>query len=280
MKSYAFYNGCYGEYTSITVPLSDRAVFFGDGVYDVMIGRNRQIYQFDKHITRLLGNARHIALNADVSDTDILTFCKKLIGLASPEDGFMLYIQLSRNGERREHVFGKEAGYNLLITITDFDYSVNPKPISLITREDIRYRMCNIKTINLLPAVLASSAAARVGADECIFVRDGIVTECSHSNIHILRGDRLITHPTDRDILPGITRGNLIDLCKECGISVSESRFTVGDMMAADEVLITSTTKFLRRCSNIDGIDCGMRCSDTAVTLADSLVVDFLDSAK
>jgi D-alanine transaminase len=127
----------------------------------------------------------------------------------------------------------------------------------LITVEDRRHGYCDIKTIDLLPAVLASTKAENCGCDEAIFVRNGIVTECEKSNISIIKQGRLITHPITSEILPGITRRHLLSICAEISIPVSEDYFTPIDLINADEVIITSTTKLCRSAVSIDGFAVG-----------------------
>ena len=119
--------------------------------------------------------------------------------------------------------------------------------------------MCEVKTLNLIPNVLANERAKECGADEAVFVRNGLVTEGSHTNVHILKDGVLYTHPTDRYILPGVTRAILLGLCKGCSIPVSEQAFAKDALFSADEVLITSSTLGVRRAETIDGIAVGGR---------------------
>jgi D-alanine transaminase len=125
----------------------------------------------------------------------------------------------------------------------------------LVTVEDTRYALCHIKTVNLLPNVLASTYAEEVGADEAIFVKDGVVRECSHSNIAILSGGVLLTHPLDCHILPGIMRGALLEMAKRMGIVVEERAFSSDALFRAEGVFVTSTTRRVALANSIDGIE-------------------------
>ena len=125
-------------------------------------------------------------------------------------------------------------------------------PISLILSYD-----CDIKTPNLLPAVLYSSKADSLGCDEAILLRNNIVTECAHSNIFILKDETLYTHPQSELILPGITRSLLISEAKKINIPVIETPFNLEYLFSADEIIITSTTKLIKNTLSIDNISVG-----------------------
>ena len=168
-------------------------------------------------------------------------------------DGYaFLYLQAARQRAERVHSangFSRAAlfAYAKAMPLPDCE-----RPLSLVTYPDARYGLCHIKSVNLLPNVLAASHAEKKGADEAIFVDGNTVRECSHSNISILAGDTLITHPLDRHILPGIMRGELIRHARLLGLRVLENAFTVSEAMASDGVFVTSTTK---RCALADKID-------------------------
>jgi len=271
---FAYYNGSYLPYDSIYVPLSDRAIFFGDGVYECLIGSGGKIYQWKEHIERLKNSLRAMRLSFLDFET-LYNDAMELIKLSQLER-YILYIQISRKSERRIHATSDFSKFNLLMTVTElspFDSACT----SLITREDVRYRMCNVKTLNLIPAVLASHDALLSGADEAVFIRDGVVTECAHSNIFILEGDRLLTHEEGNLILSGITRSTLIRLAMKYGIKTVECEFSPDRLFTADEVLITSTTRLVRRVAAIDGVALKMRNSALAERLIDMLRSDFIE---
>ena len=248
---YAYYNGWCGLKSEARVSLSDRSVFFGDGVYDCMIGKNGIVYQEHEHIARLRRCSAELFLELNLSDECISNIIKRLITLSEYKT-FIVYISVSRNAEIRRHYVPRFGRSNLLITVTEHQLPAKDALISLKSCDDIRYRMCNIKTLNLLPSVLAAKAAEEEGYDEAVFLRSGIVTECSHSNIAILKNGVLITHPNGKYILPGITRENLIKIAKKSGITVLEQCFGYNELITADEVLVTATTSFIRRAEKVD----------------------------
>lgn len=247
---YAYYNGKFGRYEDITVPLSDRALFFGDGVYDAAVGRDGKIFLIDEHSDRLFKNAAKLRIIPPVSREELNKILFEVIRRSGLSEYF-LYVQFSRSKARRVHS-AVGADSNLLVTVSEWALPSPDKSLSLITAEDLRYQYCDIKTVNLLPAVIASTRAEESGADEAVFHRGDTVTECAHSNISILKDGVLLTHPESPFILPGITRRHLIDLAKALGVPVSECPFTLSELFSADEVLVSSTTKLVTRAKSID----------------------------
>ena len=252
MGDYAYYNGTISRYSDAKVPLSDRLIYFGDGVYDVMIGHNKKIFLAEEHFNRLFSNAKELEIPIDFSKSYINSVIDRLISLCG-YDQYIIYISISRNAKNRIHSYLGLNGTNLLITIKQFEHS-DKTYLDLITEEDKRYYFCNIKTTNLLPAVLASSKAEKLNCDEAVFIRGNIVTECAHSNIFIIKNNTIITHPLSNLILPGITRQLVITLAESLNIEVKEMAFEKDALFDADEVIVSSTTKFIKRVTSIDGI--------------------------
>ena len=134
-----------------------------------------------------------------------------------------------------------------------------------------------MKTLNLLPTVLASIQATDAGMDEAIFHRGDRVTECAHSNVSILRKDgTLQTAPADRLILPGVARAHLLRLCESLGVPVLEEPFTVKEMIEADEIIVTASGTLCRPVGEIDGIPVGGKAPILLKTLQDALLGDFM----
>ena len=259
--SFAYYNGRFDKKENITIPLTDRSVYFGDAVYDVAIGCYDRILWEDEHINRLLYGAKRLGIKHSYTFEFISSLLRE-IAIKSMIKSYLIYIQISRSYESRKHS-AIDCGANLLITIDPFQPNIYSPPMKLMTYEDKRYDFCDIKTTNLIPAVLASTEAELNGFDEAVFVRQGIVTECSKSNISILKQGRLLTHPKSRHILPGITREHLLLVCKAMGIAVYEEPFSINDLFTADEIIVTSSTKLCRSVSDINGVKVGGQDSDT-----------------
>jgi D-alanine transaminase len=164
-----------------------------------------------------------------------------------------VYYQVTRGTGIRKHAFTEGPG-NLWVTLTPAEISDGHTPIQLVTTEDTRFLHCNIKTLNLIPSVMASQKAAEAGCAEAVFYRPGgRVTECAHSNVHILKNGTLYTAPTDNLILPGIARAHLLRACAALGIPFREEAFCLDDLMNADEVIVTSSSNLCLRADMIDG---------------------------
>lgn len=278
MRDYAFYNGVFTPYDACVIPLSDRSIFFGDAVYDVILGRNGIPYQLDEHLDRLMENARRIGLDDIPQRATVKEAISSIIEL-SEADCFMLYVQLSGNERRRKHL--RDCGdVNLLITITAAEIPERLETVNAITIQDDRYGYCNLKTTNLLPAVLSMSEARRAGADLAIFHKYGVVTECSTANVSIIKNGQLITHPLDTSILPGISERNLIRVCSELGIPHLFRKFTVSEMLESDAVLITSTTKFVKVCDRIDGVELRRGCDALTKEIFRMMSEDFVKNTQ
>ncbi|MBO7304407.1 MAG: aminotransferase class IV [Clostridia bacterium] len=269
----AYYNGHYAETDKIRIPLSDRAVYFGDGIYDAAIGRAGEIYLEEEHLNRFFENAERLNLKTDV-DRAALSNILKTVAENSGYARYFLYFQLTRNAHTRTHAYPSDARSNLLVTATELK-SATRGGVKLITVPDLRHHLCNVKTLNLIPSVMASRRAAECGCDEAIFIRDGIVTECAHSNLLIVKEGAIYTHPTDNLILPGITRARIEKICKCLTIPFYEKRFGVEELYSADEVIISSTSKFSVKATHIDGIKLAENGTYISSRLRNELLLDF-----
>ena len=154
------------------------------------------------------------------------------------------------------------------------------KKLRLITVEDTRFLHCNIKTLNLLPNVMAAQKAAEAGCQEAVFHRGEIVTECAHSNVSIIKDGVFKTHPTDHYILPGITRKHLIQICKDNCIPVDETPFTLKELMDADEVIVSSASKLCKTAYEIDNTPVGGKAPEIIKVLQDAYWKKYLDETS
>lgn len=272
--SYAYYNGRFDKKENIAIPLTDRSIYFGDAVYDVAIGCYDRILWEDEHINRLFYGAKKLGIKHSYTFEFISSLLRE-IAVKSMIESYIIYIQLSRSYESRKHS-AIDCDANLLITIDPFRPNIYSPPMKLMTYEDKRYDFCDIKTTNLIPAVLASTEAEMRGYDEAIFVRQGVVTECSKSNISILSQGRIVTHPKSSHILPGITREHLLLTCRELKIPVLEETFTINDLFIADEIIVTSSTKLCRSVSHINDVTVGGRDSNTFDKIRSRLNMEYL----
>ena len=280
MKTLGYYNGEIDELDQIMVPMLDRACYFGDGVYDVTYSRNYHIYALEEHIDRFLHSAELLRITPPISKPNLIALITDLVKKLDCGNQWV-YLQLSRGTELRNHAFPTDSTCaNLWIMLKPAEIKDTYQPMRCITAEDTRFYHCNIKTLNLIPNVLATQATVEAGVDECILHRGETVTECAHSNLSILKDGTLITHPSNNLILSGTGRAHLISACKHFGIPVEERPYTLREMMDADEIIITSASALCIRVSEIDGTAVGGRAADVIKRLQDYLLDDFLTKTE
>ena len=270
MKNIAYYNGKIAPIEEMMVPMNDRACYFGDGIYDATCAVNHVPMHFDAHIDRLYRSAELIDIRIDMPKEEmkklILDLVKQVEG-----DTLFVYVQVTRGVGMRNHAYaGAQTGPSIWAFVRPCKMRDPYGAYPCITMEDTRFLHCNIKTINLLPAVIANQRAMEAGCEETIFHRGERVTECSHSNVHIIKDGVLKTAPCDNLILPGITRAHILDICARKGIPVIEEPFTLEEMMDADEVFFSSSSALTSRVCSIDGKSVGMKDEKTFAIIRDT----------
>ena len=278
MNTIAFYNGMFMLKDEITIPLSDRAIYFGDGIYEAAIGRNGKVYLDSYHMQRFFENAQKLELEVAYTSYELHEILQRVID-SNSLDTFFIYFQLTRSEKERRHTYSGEKT-NLLVTISPIDVPRFDVSLKLITHRDERHELCGIKTLNLLASVIASQSAFRRGCDEAILHKNGYVTECAHSNVHIIKNGHVVTHPTDGKILPGITRRRLIEICSDLKIPVKERPFTLEELYFADEVIITSSSKLCVRACAVDNVSYKLSDDSIGYTVCKNMHADFLSRTK
>jgi D-alanine transaminase len=276
MENLGYYNGETGLIEDMKVPMDDRSSWFGDGVYDATIGVEHIVYALEEHIDRFFNSMALLKIEPDFTKGELGALLSSLVKRVDSPAQFV-YWQVTRGTAPRAHAFPQAVKPNLWVFIRPWKKAGPARGQKLITVEDTRFFHCNIKTLNLIPNVLAGEAARKAGCDEAVFHRSGRVTECSHSNVHILKDGVFRTAPADNLILPGIGRAHVIAKCREFGIPVDETPFSVAEMMAADEVLITSSGMFCPAASHIDGKPVGGKAPVLAARLRDALIGELWD---
>lgn len=238
----------------LNISPDDRGYYFGDGIYEVIRVYKGRMFEADAHFDRLKRSAEAIRISLPFPINEMKGMLKKLVNVNRVEDG-TVYMQITRGAAPRSHPFPKHAEPVLMAYSSEVK---RPLPamrqgITAVTAEDIRWLRCDLKTLNLLPNVLAKQHAVDLGANEAILHRGGTVTECSASNIFMVQSGCLYTHPADNLILHGITRSVVIKLAKALQIPVLEHPFTIGQLSCADEAFITGTTVEITPIVQIDG---------------------------
>lgn len=275
MKTLGYYNGRYDEIDKMTIPMNDRVCWFGDGVYDAEPCRNYHIFALDEHVDRFFNSAGLLKIQIPCTKEELKALLNDLVRKMDTGDLFVYY-QVTRGTAVRTHEFPEDCPANLWVMLKPLPSPELTAKIRLLTVEDTRFFHCNIKTLNLIPSVMAAEKAREAGCGEVIFHRGDRVTECAHSNCHILKDGILYTAPADNLILPGIARAHLIRICKELGIPVSETPYTLKELMDADEVLVTSSTKFCISAEEVDGKPVGGRASELLGRIQDAVKAEFI----
>lgn len=276
MKELAYYDRKIGTPQDLTVPFQDRVHFFGDGVYEATVGGNHRVYLLNDHLDRFYTSAAALDIKIPMAKDELGRLLNDLLAKVEGDTHFV-YWQVTRGVASRKHEYEETMIGKLWVMIRPFILKDLNVPIRLITGEDTRFYHCNIKTLNLLPSVLAAQAAKRAGAEETVLHRGDVVTECSHSNISILKDGVLISHPNDNLILRGITKTHMIAACYRLGIQVMERPFRLEELMDADEVIVTSSSNFCLHANQIDGKAVGGKDPAALKRIQDAIVTEYLE---
>ena len=275
MKEIAYYDGQIGSPDEVMIPFNDRVHFFGDGVYEATLGGNGRAFLLQDHLDRFYSSAKALKINIPMEKQELGELVEKLLGQVEGTTQFV-YWQITRGVATREHTYDPDLMGKLWIYIKPFTMKDPEKAIGVITEEDTRYYHCNIKTLNLLPSVVAAQHAKEAGVGETVLHRGEIVTECAHSNVSILKNGIFISHPNDNMILRGISKTHMIQACYRLGITVLERPFTLEELMEADEILVTSASNFYRYVVSVDGKPAGGKDPETRKLLQKAVIDEFL----
>jgi len=255
MPNIAFVNGRFLPLARATVSVEDRGFQFGDGVYELLRTYGGEIFQIEAHLERLKNSAESIGLDMPYAPgrwKSMLESLNRKCGYPSAK----LYIQITRGNAPRNHPFPERTRPTVVMTarrLVPPPRKLYERGASVITVPDLRWGRCDLKTINLLPNVMARQKAKTEGANEALFVRGGRVTEGSSSNVFGVIKGRICTTPTGPGILPGVTRVLVLRIAKSSGLSVSETELPLRRLISADEVFLSGTTVEVLPVVRIDG---------------------------
>ncbi|AOF91853.1 D-amino-acid transaminase [Sinorhizobium sp. RAC02] len=259
MPRFAYVNGRYVRHADAAVHIDDRGLVFADAIYEVCQVQQGLIIDMTRHLDRLDRSLGEIRIRPPMPRAALTGIMREVLRRNRVVNG-MVYLQVTRGRAKRDHVFpSPEVRATLIVTAKALNPAVNAAKyaagIKAVTVADNRWGRVDIKTVGLLPNVLARQQAKEAGAQEAIFVdADGNVTEGGATNLWIVdRDGKLVTRPADHAILRGITRTTLLDVAEKLGIVVEERRFSVADMLEAREVFITGATTICLPVVSIDG---------------------------
>lgn len=245
--------------SEVSISYLDRGYYFGDGIYEVFRVYAGRLYEGPAHFERLARSAREIKLELPYTLEEIERIVGELLERERLHNG-SVYLQITRGVAPRVHGFPPAGTRPLMLA---YGSEVHRRVqwmqtgITAVTRPDIRWLRCDIKSLNLLGSVMAKQEAEEAGASDVIFHRNGIVTECSASNLMIVKDGVLHTHPANHLILHGVTRAVVLRLAQQIGIEAVERPFSLETLMEADEAFLTSTIMEVMPIVRIDGVPIG-----------------------
>jgi D-alanine transaminase len=258
MSRIAYVNGRYLAHRAATVHIEDRGYQFSDGVYEVCEVRGGCLIDQRRHLARLKRSLDELDMAMPMPEAALAVVMHECVRRNRVRDG-IVYLQVTRGVARRDHAFPPAGTHpSVVVTARSIDLAGNERVaaegMAVITVPDNRWERVDIKSISLLPNVLAKQAAREQGAKEAWFVdRNGHVTEGSSSNAWIVtRNGRVVTRPVNNGILRGITRTVLIDVIKAQGLELEERPFTVEEAYGAREAFLTSASQIVMPVVRID----------------------------
>jgi D-alanine transaminase len=255
MKRTVYLNGEYLPEDEAKISIFDRAVLFGDAIYEVAGVLARKLIDFEAHMQRYHRSLGELGIPVPLDEAQILKAFRKLVDLNDLEEG-LIYMQVSRGEADRDFVWQGKLQPTVFM-FTQHKLSVENKAaetgVILKSVDDIRWARRDIKSVNLLGQVLAKKAASDAGAYEALMVdTEGYITECGATSFYIVKDDLLLTRPLNNDILSGVTRKALVALCITHGIRLVESKFRLEDALQADEAFISGTSSYVLAVVQID----------------------------
>lgn len=254
--SICFLNGEYLPLRDAKVSVLDRGFIFADGIYEVIPAFFGKPFRLEHHLKRLEKNLSSVKISNPYTMVEWHKIFNDLIAKNQFQDtDCSLYLQITRGVAKREHAFPDNPTATVFVML-------NPMPpasleslergLSVITREDIRWQYCHIKSISLLGNIMLKQEAAENNADETVLVRNGYITEGSSSNIFIVKNAIIKTPPKDNQLLPGITRDLIVEIAKQHGLSIEETNISEEELFNADEVWLSSSLKEVSPVCRID----------------------------
>jgi D-alanine transaminase len=256
----AYVNGEFLPLERATVRVQDRGFQFADGVYEAVRTYDGKPFALDAHFARLFRSLEAIELKVSLTAEQL----KSIIEEGVQRSGFaeaIVYLQITRGCAPRHRGMPKDAKPTIVMTVRELPahpMKLSANGLAVITLPEFRWARCDVKSIALLPSVLAYQAAKKAGANDAIFVQeDDTVNEATAGNVFLVSRGRLRTPPKSTHILAGVTRDKLLEAACAAGIETAEERITKSDLYSADEIFLTSTTSEVAPVVTVDGKQIG-----------------------
>lgn len=263
MNSIAYVNGAYVPLRSASVSITDRGFQFADSIYEVWAVRDGRMFDLEGHMTRLQRSLAELRITPPMSEAALMAVIRETMRRNRVRDG-IVYLQVSRGAASRDHVFPPPGTKpTLVVTAKNLDRHAIAKRaaagVKVISVPETRWTRRDIKSVNLLPNVLARQAAKEKGAFEAWFVdAEGLVTEGTSSNAWIVDAAGVLrTRKLSHDLLHGVTRAAVLRLAQERQMKVEERPFTIEEAKGAKEAFLTSASTAATAVVEIDGVRIG-----------------------
>lgn len=250
-----YFNNDFKLHSEVNLSPFDRGFLFADGVYESIRTYNKKLFRYEDHLDRLKRSLKETSINfTELASIENIIY--ELMIKNEIDDEALVYLQITRGSAiPRTHGFPKEKiSPTIFISVQNLKENTKEqtKGVKVILQEDVRWLRCDIKSTSLLPVVLASQKASEENAAEAILVRDGLITEGTHTNFFATKNETLYTAPKSRLILEGITRKVVLELCDRFKMDYCEEFINKDDLKSFDEFFITSTTKEITPVTSID----------------------------
>ena len=255
MHDVLYINGRFSTTDERVIGVEDRGFQFGDAVYEVFKFVGKRPVFLREHYRRMEGGLREIEIRVPWDEAQFVAVMRELIARTAFDDG-IVYIQVTRGESERKHFYPDDLEPTVVAYSRSFtfpDAAKKERGIALVTTADLRWKHCNVKSVNLLANALAKKKAQRAGADEVLLLDDGIVREAASSSFFAVRRGGVITHPLDEHILPGVVRDRVVRLALAAKIRVDERPLRERELFDLGEAFITSTTMGVMPVAAIDG---------------------------
>ena len=258
MNRIVYLNGEYLPEQEAKISIFDRAVTFGDAIYDVAGVLDGKLVDFEHHMQRYSNSLRKLSIESPLSQSDILRAFRRLVELNQLDEG-LVYMQVTRGAADRDFVWPENIEPNVFMFTqvkASSENQAGESGVTLASTADIRWARRDIKSVNLLGQVLAKKAADDAGAYEALMIdHEGYVTECGSTSFFIVRDQLILTRPLTSDILPGVTRRAVVALCNRDGLRLVETKFTLEEALTADEAFISGASSYILPVLKIDDQD-------------------------
>ncbi|WGJ08560.1 D-amino-acid transaminase [Brucella intermedia] len=261
-KRTVYLNGNFVPQDEANISVFDRGFLFADAVYEVVSVIDGKILDFDGHAARLDRSLSELRIRQPLHRQTLLDILRQLI-IENQLDQGLVYLQISRgNPGDRDFAFPDEAVQPTVVMFTQavsnlIDGPKSKTGVKVISVPDLRWARRDIKTVQLLYPSMAKMLAKQAGVDDAWFVQDGFVTEGTANNAYIVKDNKVITRALSNDILHGITRTALLRYVADTTLEIVERRFTIKEVMEADEAFITGASTFVTPVIAIDGESIG-----------------------